>query len=702
MSHENMPGYRPPDTHPSQASTEDGTVTAYAQEQRQELENLLHFAEQQIARITGRINEYDIADRAIPEEILTELNEWVDVAHQITWSLIRDLFEQQGLDITQVQELIDEQAPMLSWCTNINSYFQQKLNESLHTANSQVSSVRTEESLTPQEFVSAQEALAGLTDILKGVFVRQPEFRNKPALLGTILLFSLLLLLIPAFSPRDQNTSLFDHLEVPAAQVAAHYSDQHLSTPIPNLSSNLPTSSSTPQPPAIDSTPRPPSPTAQVTNLPLDATQDPNQSPADLELAIEDAHYTSIGAHVQNPELKQVSAEVDSEEFMLQASIQLQDELREMFFSESGTQNLNEAVTRELDPILDKILIDQLTATIGNDYSLDFSSFSKEEQRVLMPGRMLLVEPNSGLVAHSALIELGENTQALILPYHVLEALINLSGNNYYLCYNTSAGLRFVEITQFAASVARNVVNPSDEAWVAVDISQFPGLASDVKNDLISPLLPIPFDENKNYGVLGHGEVHPFAMQDYWNSADDVDTHSFPHLSQEAKPPVSFIYGGFSGSSVHALNHQLKLSGYTVGSAFRVPQQGGAVKCDIVANQRDYECYSDAIIRRIDLTGPDYEQVQVDIKARQNLAYQYTDYEYVIVDSVYDLYTGEVIYTVQEHNRVEGTFKHIGENGLPEIIYFSFGLLSGDNKDRWGGLVVESRVEYEEGLLNTD
>lgn len=316
MSHENMPGYRPPDTHPSQASTEDGTVTAYAQEQRQELENLLHFAEQQIARITGRINEYDIADRAIPEEILTELNEWVDVAHQITWSLIRDLFEQQGLDITQVQELIDEQAPMLSWCTNINSYFQQKLNESLHTANSQVSSVRTEESLTPQEFVSAQEALAGLTDILKGVFVRQPEFRNKPALLGTILLFSLLLLLIPAFSPRDQNTSLFDHLEVPAAQVAAHYSDQHLSTPIPNLSSNLPTSSSTPQPPAIDSTPRPPSPTAQVTNLPLDATQDPNQSPADLELAIEDAHYTSIGAHVQNPELKQVSAEVDSEESM--------------------------------------------------------------------------------------------------------------------------------------------------------------------------------------------------------------------------------------------------------------------------------------------------------------------------------------------------------------------------------------------------
>ena len=688
MSHENMPGYRPPDTHPSQASTEDGTVTAYAQEQRQELENLLHFAEQQIARITGRINEYDIADRAIPEEILTELNEWVDVAHQITWSLIRDLFEQQGLDITQVQELIDEQAPMLSWCTNINSYFQQKLNESLHTANSQVSSVRTEESLTPQEFVSAQEALAGLTDILKGVFVRQPEFRNKPALLGTILLFSLLLLLIPAFSPRDPNASLLDHLQVPAAQVAADYSGQ-FNTPIPNLSSSLPPPSSTP-PPALLHNPSTPLP-AQVFTQPLDATRVHNQSSDNIEVAIADEPPTSIGVHVQNSELEQISAEVYSEESMLQASRQLQNELRELFFPESGTQNINEAVTRELDSVVDKTLIDKLKATIGNDFSLDFSPFSEEERRVLMPGRMLLVEPNSRVVAHSALIDLGKDTTALLLPYHVLETILYVSGSNYYLCYSSSAGLRFIELTQFTASVARNVVNPSDEAWVAVDISQFPGLTSDVNNDQISPLLPIPFDENKNYGVLGHGEVHPFAMQDYWKSADDVNPLSYPILSQTSDSEVPFLYGGFSGSSVHRLRDDSTSSEYTVGSVFRVGQETGVAKCDIVSNQRFDECHSDAIIRRLDLTGVEFRVVEAEIQADRQLDYEFGDHYYVIRDT---LPTGEVTFEVREPTHVEGTFKHIGENGLPVIRNFSFDELGGENAGRWGGTIIDYLCFY--------
>jgi len=581
MSHENMPGYRPPDTHPSQASTEDGTVTAYAQEQRQELENLLHFAEQQIARITGRINEYDIADRAIPEEILTELNEWVDVAHQITWSLIRDLFEQQGLDITQVQELIDEQAPMLSWCTNINSYFQQKLNESLHTANSQVSSVRTEESLTPQEFVSAQEALAGLTDILKGVFVRQPEFRNKPALLGTILLFSLLLLLIPAFSPRDQNTSLFDHLEVPAAQVAAHYSDQHFSTPIPSLSSNLPTSSSTPQPSSLDNTPSPTPPPAQVFTQPLDTTRVQNQPSDNIEVAIADEHHTSIGVHVQNPDLEQISAEDESEE-----SMQINDVDR----APNITPITDAETTKELTDY-----ISLSPVKIPDFSSPELAQLSDVMKRAISATNVAIVDTDrpDHLFAHGSLVVDSEGNLSLRTVAHVVllhlyhqqgDQSVLKNSSSMYLVVTDSEGLHYYRIKLSVSDISIDPTGKQD-GLAEISLKLGDGLpGSDYNLPTIEPMSYSDY-KSRTFGEEGqpgsavvyttsHSVTHLIAQAGFLSREFGTLT-SWGSIDVDSPPTEPITENGDSGRGVSAeINGKCYLVGVTRGVSQAVNPAG--------------------------------------------------------------------------------------------------------------------------------
>ena len=758
-----MPGYRSPDDSAPNPQLVGNADDDSRGEYLQALKRLRQVADNCIQEITTRIDTDCYADRVTPEEVMVELEAWVEVASQITRSLIHDLLAQQSLMIEEAYEKLEDQAPALSWFQKAANFFRHATSRSHRSAKISETPAVNSDSLTPSEIALARAALADLYNILESVFCKLPDLRNL-TLVRAALVTSIIFTLLPTAS-ANAPSSLSTNSHVPSPnQVATATHPDHLSTPLPGHLSHpftpiptytSPVTSPPPSPPestvhqsqASPLSPEAPAPTPTVTTQDIIAlaTGGPELTPAQVNLLTQDllASITRFNAttnaefdandpsllsaindavtnthpeinpltqlptyqvthtgitykielvesdsgeaveagkwQVANTNPLDLNSTTYSEESMLQASAQLQQELRTLFFSDIDQNRFSQAITRELDPSADQELIERLNMTIGADFSLDFLAFSPEEQKALMPGRMLLVEPNSGLVAHSALVDLGENTTALILPYHVLEALLLVSGNNYYLCYSTSEGKKYIELTQFAASVTRNVVNPSDEAWVAVQTNQITGLSGDIQYKKLIPLIPSRFTTQHEFGMQGNGLMTNFNFHQFWNSVSDNGVNSnYASLVQNTDTPRPFIYPGYSGSPIYIMDKKTGVSSYTIGIVVRVEELGFG-KCYVT--DRYEECWSSPIVKLFQHKTDFYQTVYLDVRTDLETTWIAKQPQYVIVDS--DLGKSSEGVTV-------------GDSGLPVKNNYQLSALTGDNRGKFGGLFYELLLKYKD------
>lgn len=245
-----MPGYRPPDTQiaapPSGSSPELTQRDLYTEE----LMRIRGGAENKIVEITNRIyTDYESKDNIAPENLQAELEAWVKVAHQITWSLIRDLLVQQSLEIESANSAsvkLEDQAPVLSWFQKATNFFRHAISRSDQSAEASETPAINPDPLTSSEIASATDTLEGIYHTLVDVFSRLPNLRST-ALLRAILVTSIVLTLLPTASANAPDSLHIDKPASPPAQVSKTTLPEHLSTPIPQPLSGLFTPLSTPQ-----------------------------------------------------------------------------------------------------------------------------------------------------------------------------------------------------------------------------------------------------------------------------------------------------------------------------------------------------------------------------------------------------------------------------------------------------------------------
>lgn len=215
-----MPGYRSPDDSAPNPQLEGGVGVSSRDEYLQALKRLRQVADNCIQEITTRIDTDCYADRVTPEEVMVELEAWVEVASQITRSLIHDLLAQQSLMIEEAYEKLEDQAPALSWFQKAANFFRHATSRSHRSAKISETPAVNSDSLTPSEIALARAALADLYNILESVFCKLPNLRNSTlvrAALVTIIILTLTLSNVQAAiqqSPKSPNfytITLFNH-----------------------------------------------------------------------------------------------------------------------------------------------------------------------------------------------------------------------------------------------------------------------------------------------------------------------------------------------------------------------------------------------------------------------------------------------------------------------------------------------------------
>lgn len=232
-----MPGYRSPDDSAPNPQLEGGVGVSSRDEYLQALKRLRQVADNCIQEITTRIDTDCYADRVTPEEVMVELEAWVEVASQITRSLIHDLLAQQSLMIEEAYEKLEDQAPALSWFQKAANFFRHATSRSHRSAKISETPAVNSDSLTPSEIALARAALADLYNILESVFCKLPDLRNL-TLVRAALVTSIIFTLLPTAS-ANAPSSLSTNSHVPSPnQVATATHPDHLSTPLPGYLSH--------------------------------------------------------------------------------------------------------------------------------------------------------------------------------------------------------------------------------------------------------------------------------------------------------------------------------------------------------------------------------------------------------------------------------------------------------------------------------
>lgn len=253
-----MPGYHPPDTQiaapPSGSSPELTQRDLYTEE----LMRIRGGAENKIVEITNRIyTDYESKDNIAPENLQAELEAWVKVAHQITWSLIRDLLVQQSLEIESANSAnvkLEDQAPVLSWFQKATNFFRHAISRSDQSAEASETPAINPDPLTSSEIASATDTLEGIYHTLVDVFSRLPNLRST-ALLRAILVTSIVLTLLPTASANAPDSLSDYNLTPPSTQATPATDPDHLNTPLPGYLSQAFTPAPTDTSPATPTDP---------------------------------------------------------------------------------------------------------------------------------------------------------------------------------------------------------------------------------------------------------------------------------------------------------------------------------------------------------------------------------------------------------------------------------------------------------------